>query len=322
MRVNKDLSPNLFIVGAAKAGTTSLYEYLIEHYDIFSLEKIERKIVYPYSSKEPWLFAADLIAKSEDEKTFRKWMIRDFATYMKLYSYSSGEKYRLDASVSYFYYSIIPERIKEYSPNAKIIISLRNPALGAYSMYTFMKFCMECQFENLSFEEVLKKEDEGMHFKAVPWGIRNNNLYYENLKRYIDVFGEKNVKVLIFEEWVSKTLEKLEDVCAFLDIEKICFKNIENVYNVSGIPKENFQVYFYKKIIHSQNILRNLYKKTLPVYIREYIINVLRKYLLEKNLQKVRMKEETKQELIEYYYEDIKKTEELLGRDLSCWYKD
>jgi len=99
--------PNLFIVGAGKAGTSALYEYLSQHPDI-----------YMSSVKEPNYFGSDLkfCVPRITQKEYRK-------------LFASGEEavYRGEASVSYLLSSDAAQEIRNYSDNAKIIIMVRNP---------------------------------------------------------------------------------------------------------------------------------------------------------------------------------------------------
>jgi len=321
MHDNLDKFPNLFLAGAAKAGTTSLYEYLIQHPDIFGLEN-EKFLYYstPYSLKEPSFLASDILMEIDCQSGENNldWLVKDMETYLKLYSYSQNEKYRIDASVAYLYYPVVGQRIKRYATkNTKILISLRNPIYGVYSLYAFQKNLVNKEFEGLEFEEALQKD-----FLSIPWGFRANNLYYNPVKNYLDAFGRKNVKILIFEEWKKDTLHTLEDICCFLGIERFPFKNTNVIHNPSGIPKDNFSVNLFGKLVHTQNICKTLYKKIIPIGRRKIIREFLQKHLVANNLQKIPMKEETKQYLKEYYREDMAKLEELLGRNLSIWYDE
>lgn len=311
--------PNLYIVGVAKAGTTSLYEYLMQHYDIFGLEKLNDYYTKSYRKKEPFFWVSDLpeIKKLE----YYDNIIKEWDVYMQLYSYSKDEKYRLDASTAYFYCKEASKRIRKYSPNARILISLRNPVFGVYSMYTYMKSLMNREFENITFEQALKKDSLGEKFRIIPFGLKKNNLYYKNVKAYLDAFGKENVKIIIFEEWIRNTTKTLEEICDFLNIERIQFNETKKIHNVSGIPENNFQVNFYKKLLFSNGKLKKMYRNLLSYDVRMKIHCLVRRALLEKNLHKEKIKEETKQSLMEYYREDVKKTEELIGRDLSFWYK-
>ncbi len=326
MHDNSDKFPNLFMVGAAKAGTTSLYEYLIQHPDIFGLENEKKLLNTPYVLKEPCFFVADyyyeIFQKNGWNPNWLNRIVRDRKTYLELYSYSESARYKLDASTMYLCHEDVPLKILKYSPHAKIIISLRNPVYGVYSLYSYFKKELALELEGISFEEMLKKDRKAEIFEGVPEGYKRRGVYFKDVKNYIDTFGRKNVKILIFEEWKKDTLHALEDICYFLEINRFPFKNTNVIHNLSGIPKDNFSVNLFKKLVHTQNSCKTLYRKIIPINTRKIIGQFTRKHLLENNLQKLPMKEETKQYLKEYYREDIAKLEELLGRDLSIWYNE
>src|SRR5262245_44057756 len=114
--------PNFFIVGAPKAGTTSLYEYLRRHPQ-----------VYMSPVKEPNYFSyADTVAQNlyHKEKGIEQW-----DEYVKLFEASNGAHAIGEASVSYLFYPEVPRRLNEKFPDARIIIVLRNPVDRAYSHY-------------------------------------------------------------------------------------------------------------------------------------------------------------------------------------------
>ncbi len=80
--MNIDKFPNLFIVGAAKTGTTSLYNYLIQHPDIFGCENDKSNFLCQdklnISLKEPRFLTCDLVNYNA---------VKDLNTYLSLYSH-------------------------------------------------------------------------------------------------------------------------------------------------------------------------------------------------------------------------------------------
>ncbi len=204
----------------------------------------------------------------------------------------------------------------------KILISLRNPINVVYSLYNEKIKGYDSDFIGLTFEEILCKDAQNYSFKMAKQGIRKTSLYYHSVKNYISTFSKANVEILIFEEWKKDTLHALEDICDFLEIERYPFKKTNVIHNPSGIPKDNFSVNLFKKLVLTQNTCKTLYKRIVPAYMRKDIRDFARKHLLDNNLQKIPMKEETRKYLKEYYREDIAKLEELLGRDLSIWYNE
>src|SRR5882672_7527464 len=98
--------PNFFIVGAPKAGTTSLYFYLQRHPEVF---------MSPV--KEPNFFSYDETIKQNlyhKEKGVGK-----LEDYRKLFSSANGHHKAIgEASVSYLFYPSVAEKIKKFSPDA------------------------------------------------------------------------------------------------------------------------------------------------------------------------------------------------------------
>lgn len=142
--------PNFFIVGAAKSGTTSLYHYLKQHPEIYMSPVKEPKYFLASINKFPHNGPGDI---EVDKKIIRTW-----DEYLKLFSNASVEKCIGEASCGYLYYcELVAPSIKRISPEAKIIIVLRNPVERAFSAYCYL---FREGRETLSFEEALKIEEE------------------------------------------------------------------------------------------------------------------------------------------------------------------
>jgi len=113
-----DVWPNFFIVGAAKAGTTSLYSYLDA-----------TPGVYMSSVKEPAFFRTTKSSRQNITK------IHDKSKYLKLFNGVTDEKAIGEASPSYLRDPETPKLIHDVVPDARIIILLRDPVQRAFSAY-------------------------------------------------------------------------------------------------------------------------------------------------------------------------------------------
>lgn len=171
--------PNLFIVGAPKAGTTFLFEKLKDHPDLF-FPKI----------KELNHFSADILKKRSYYKDYK---IEDREKYLAFYKSAVKEKYLIDASVSYFAFPEIPKKIKKFNPQAKIVIITRNPLDRAFSHYQMDK---RMGYAKLNFKEYLDKNKFPFHYHQ----YIENGLYMKYLSGYIELFGRENVLVLKLED--------------------------------------------------------------------------------------------------------------------------
>lgn len=298
--------PNFFIVGAARAGTTFLYEIL-------------RRVpgIYMPHIKEPTYFAPNIV---EVHKKAKKYYFTQ-QEYLSLFK-TDGAKVIGEASTAYLFDPLSPSTIKEHIPDAKIIISLRNPIERAYSEYLLITKQTDLK---LSFEECLKKElayfellknNFALFYSSVPVPAIAKSLYYENVKRYLELFDQ--VYILIFEEWSKEPTKYLNPLLEFLciDIDEDLLNSLiynSKIYNSSVNNK--FILY-----LTSSKIISNLYHN-LPIPLQHSINNTYKTLLAlmninQKSKQKERVSETTWSFLQDIFSEDIKKLEILINRKL------
>jgi hypothetical protein len=168
--------PNLFIVGTGRAGTTSLYNYLKQHPEVF---------MSPI--KEPQYFLRKDIYEFHDGIDIEK-IISDFGEYVSLFKGGEHKKIRGEASALYLYSKSATHEIYELIPDAKIIISLRNPIERALSY--FRMNIGQGIIVAKSFCEAIRKRPFYL------W----SSLYYEHVKRYLETFPKQNIKIIIYDD--------------------------------------------------------------------------------------------------------------------------
>jgi hypothetical protein len=109
--------PNFFIVGAPKCGTTALYEYLRTHPRVF-MPRV----------KEPHYFATDF-------PTYRT--IHTEPEYLRLFSPARPEQTAVgEASVFYLFSQVAVRNILSFTPDAKLVVMLRNPVELVHSLHS------------------------------------------------------------------------------------------------------------------------------------------------------------------------------------------
>ncbi|WP_404455398.1 sulfotransferase [Virgibacillus necropolis] len=299
--------PNFFIVGAAKSATTSLYNYLKKHPQVyFSDPKEPRYLSYRY---------VNIPHGGPNGEMYDKSFIKTEENYYSLFKNVNNEKVIGEASVQYLYYTNVAESIKNEFPNSKIIICLRNPIDRAYSAYMHN---IRSGYEKLSFEEALKNEEQRIT-ENYPflWHYKQVGLYYNQVKQYIQEFGKENVEIVLYDEIKNNTLETLIYICDFLQISKeFKFEDIGKVYNTSGVTKNKLLGYFIK-----QNKFKDIIKGPNTPKLLKNISYRFYHEILSRSLKKDEMKESERKYLLDYYKEDILKLEELIKVDLSAWRK-
>ena len=62
-------------------------------------------------------------------------------------------------------------------------------------------------------------------------------MYFENVKRYLDTFSTKQVKIIIFEEWIKDVRFTIEKILMFLGIESTLEDFEHEIHNPYGVPR-------------------------------------------------------------------------------------
>jgi len=216
---DRKIWPNFFIVGAAKAGTTTLYSYL----------KMTNGI-YMCPLKEPRFFH-----NLDSQYRPKSNSVVDETKYLKLFSGVKDEKAIGEATPNYLRDPETPGLIKKKVPDAKIIILLRDPIERAFSQYIMKKSGgIEKKTLHQRIECFMKgdKSDGDTLNRTIDAG-----LYTDNVKRYMDTFGAQNIKILIFEEFIKDTANQVKEVLDFLGVDTELPTNIGKVYNAYRAPR-------------------------------------------------------------------------------------
>ncbi|MCB1679470.1 MAG: sulfotransferase domain-containing protein [Halioglobus sp.] len=224
-RNNRDL-PSFIIIGAQKAGTTSLFSYLSQHPEL--MPSIKKEIHFFDGGRYPWV---DGNPRAE-------------AWYRAQFPYQSSKTRRkktFEASPFYLFNPETPRRIHAWMPEVKLIALLRNPSERAISHYFHgvrkdrEPLAMQAAFEaeEARLEESLAKKDyESFAFRKYSYKLRGR--YKEQLERYFEVFDRKQILVLCSESFFADPRHNLNKVCKFLGIaEEFALDNLAPA-NVGG----------------------------------------------------------------------------------------
>ena len=297
--------PDFLVIGAAKAGTTSLYFYLRQHPQI-----------YMPSLKEPHFFAFGEEGKRPDfrgpgdDLGINSFAVTDLDRYLELFQKAGEHVVAGEASTQYLYSNVAPVRIKHYVPNVKLIAVLRNPVERAFSAFLHQRREGREPFED--FRKALEAEEERIKKKwDWLWHYKSGGFYAEQLERYFMLFEKEQMRIYLYEDLKSNPLGVVQDIFAFLGVDPFFRPNFSLRYNVSGIPRNRWLHVFLSR----PNLLKRLLKPLIPELLRQRIVVTLQ----NRNLVKPEMPEDVRRELIEVYREDVLKLQDLIGRDLSHW---
>jgi len=282
--------PNFFIVGASKAGTSSLYNYLKEISGI-----------YMSPIKEPNYFSESSVPANHP---FLR-PIRDKEEYLNLFEKVKDEKIIGEATPRYLTDDHAYELIHQISPQAHILISLRDPVDRIFSQYLMIA---QAGGWTQSFHEILQMELEHPGNKSEVHLSINDGMYSESVKKYLDVFGSQQVKIIIFEEWISNTKDTVEEILRFLGLNNsvINFKNTVHRQFI-GLPGSTALSIITNRLLIK--IARIMLSRSSRSFLRE-------KFLLKKQ-SKPKIREDDREILVKIYYNDVMKLQKILGRKLQ-----
>ena len=293
--------PNFLIIGTTKGGTTSLYQYFRAHPE-----------VYMSPVKEPRYFAFDHTNPEHQAGVPHRYPITSMEEYLALFDDVKGEKAIGEASPMYLNSPIASARIKSCIPDVKLVVSLRNPVDRAYSHY--LMYHREGNIKSSfidAFRDLERVDSYSQH-------CVRTSLYYEKLRRYYDIFDRDQIKVVFLEDLMDAPLSVLRELFRYIDVEETFVPEVSKVHNPGGSPK-NRTLY---SIVRYGFLPRSLYYRisaTLKPVVPRIIVELRRK-LMQRNLERPpQLTPEIREEVTDFYREDIARTQELIQKDLGCW---
>ncbi|MEG3663269.1 sulfotransferase [Celeribacter halophilus] len=215
---------NFFLVGAAKAGTTSVARFL---------EEVPGTYFSPI--KEPCHFCPDINAESRKEferqnlvdldrylaggmnESLHMHQVEQPNQYSQLFEVAGDAVVIGECSTSYLPSKEAAKRIFEYNPQAKIMAVLRNPVARIRSHYLMDQ---RIGLERRPLEDCLKEEldlGEAANFSNCRMYLAQSD-YRDQIARFKSFFPSDQILVLRFEDVVADQKMWLPHVLAFLDL--------------------------------------------------------------------------------------------------------
>ncbi|WP_188150103.1 sulfotransferase family protein [Teredinibacter waterburyi] len=297
--------PNFIIIGAARSGTSSLYEYLRQHPDIFLS-----------TPKEPMYFAFPEqkvnFSGPGDALQINKKAVTAQDDYLSLFQGSGNCAAVGEASANYLYSTEAAKNIEKLIPDAKLIVVLRNPVERAYSSYLYT---LRDGREPLgSFEEALEKEQQRINDNWEHlWHYQAMGFYHQQLLRYTKLFNNDQLKVILQDDLQANTAEVVRETFEFLGVDSSYRPSTDVSYNQGGKPKS----ITLNRLLTRPSLLKTLLRPITPRFALEAYVK-----FKHKNLTKPELKRETYNNLLHEYSSDITQLQALINRDLSHWLKE
>ena len=291
--------PNFICPGAARSATTALYYLLIQHPQIFlPAIKETRFFTQDFEKGLPW-YEQKHYANVKDEIAIG------------------------DISPVYLVDDRCPKRIHDaLGTDIKLIFMLRNPVERAYS-----HFCMlqSHNFEELPFEEAIAIDEDDRIEKSLKhyhhkYGFQylKESSYSHWIQSYLEHFKKEQMKFVIFEEFTTDTKPHLSEILEFLEINGnhvFEYDVYKNPKTVSGSSKIN-QVFYGNALLKKT---RDFIQSKTSWKTQSLLKKLKNKFLSDRNSKNESMNEATRDQLYNYFEDEIRRLEPLIGKDLSLW---
>lgn len=279
------MKPNFLVIGAARSGTTSLFQYLDAHPDVYMSQVKELNF---FSNEKYWEKGLD-------------W-------YEKNFPVKEGQ-YKAVGEVSPSYTKApftedVVKRIHDYVPDAKLIYIVRNPVQRCISHYLHR---VQRGYETRQFSEILKSL-ENESFMA-------QGRYHYQLQRYLERFPREQILVLSFEEFSRNTADSVADIYRFIGVDPAFKANhTDEVHNANSgiILKGGFGLKvmrFYHDHVEQRNFPYRF--KRLFLWLSD---------LGGQDVSKPKLSASESAQLENFYREDAVKLQRDFGIPVATWF--
>ena len=284
---------DLFIIGAQKAGTTSLKNYLGEHPDVQT--HIQKEFAYFYDDSE--------------------FNLGPEVAYQKYFG-SDGSKTKLVAKNAGLYVKEEAiRRLHQHNPDCHIVLMLRNPVHRAYSAFQMEKNYGNCTGEFEQMKEVVNKGDESDWRYEFFIGMGMYAKYYSVITKY---FRQEQVTIIRYKDFSQNNAETCRRLFSILNVDPSFVPDITVKHNVTHTIRSANYARMMVRLLRNDNQLKRAARKLLPNG---------KDYKLGEMLRNINKKQEIPEKismdmgcfLSDFYLPFNKELEKLTGMDFSDW---
>jgi hypothetical protein len=271
--------PNFIVVGAHKAGTSSLHTYLNQHPEIYLPSKKGADLLWRRKFKEL------------DE-------VREY-----LAQFEGAEPGQILGEVSSVYLHRgreLVEKIKYLFPEVKIIAVLRNPIDRAYSHALWDRPYTQDEIRNL--DHLIMTSEEFL----IP------GLYYTHLKTYFSYFNRDQVKLFLYEDLVDNPHKFFTELFGFIGVDQDFSIDMSKRLHLGSLKLSGP----YRTLMEKGYSISSSVKLFIPKAMRKFLREMLH---AKSHAPKPSMSNNLRLELINYFYDEVINLKQLTGLDVSHW---
>ena len=304
----------LMIVGAQKAGTSSLLRYLAQHPDIHTHAQPEMTFFLQdreYTRGYEWAFAKYFAGKN---------------THADI-----TDKHLIAKNVMVMHSPEVMQRIYEHNPEIHLVVLLRDPVARAYSAYWWAR---RRGWENIkTYEEALAAEEGRLNEDWFKWrqcAYQYNGIYYPHVKNLITQFGAGHVHCILTDDLKDNAETVCQQLFDRMGVSADFAPTMGERHNQATLPRSEKFNFLFTQFLASHNPLRRAIRKLLP----DATAYKLRKAVLDWNDKPKEnvdsgkhsskntpppLNPRTRERQMAYFQPFNEQLAKLLDRDLSSW---
>lgn len=310
--------PSFIVLGAVKAGTTSLYNYLGQHPDIqMSSSNWPRYFHVADGAPDFDAFASrfgnDL--REESEARFRMMcppsVPREIDDYESMWPDDDGGLVMGEVSPTYLHDADVCKRIAERIPHARLIAVLRNPVDRAYSHFVMDRRRGWATIPD--FGDALAAEPTEV--EEFWWGrgqYVRHGLYASSIRRYQEAFARGQLKIMFYDDLIADPDAYMREMLEFIGVDPE-FEVDTSARHHKGLVKSQS---LKSRLLYAQFPGKQFLKRHLPSATREKIQGGIENAT---HAAPAPMNSATRNHLIDLFRGDVLALQSLVNRDLSHW---
>jgi len=272
--------PDFLVIGAPKAGTTSLAAHLAAHPGVH-------------------------VAPQKEVDFFQRNWDRGLDWYRAQFAAAQPGQIAGEATPWYLAHPLAPQRIAQVIPQVRMVALLRNPADRAYSQFWWQR---AHRTETRSFEQAVADEmrDPALHPRGMPMGYLACSRYMEQVRRVLEHFPREALLVLLMEDLSRDATATFAAVCRHIGADDgVVPGNVDRRYNAA------FE-------FRSMRLWRAMRRYRAWKRLGHPLANRLDQ-LNRRRISYPPMSAEARRQLVDYFGPFNAELAAWLGRDLSAW---
>lgn len=298
----------IIVAGAPRCGTTSLFNYLNDHPNIYGPEIKETcyfidKGYFPNSYNQ--MSVLPNVHKYGEKG------------YDNLFKEATDDQVWLEATPDYMYQETFLNALSRFEPKPLVVFCLREPSARVYSLYKFAKSRLGILRNDITFAQFLDDVRNGrgaLQEHNILKQVIEHSKYYNYIIRISEKIGAENIMVILNEQFVKSPVDAVSEIVAR-----------------SGLDNSFYEEYDFKRFNESYEVktqfFRKIYEKLPLPYAWRYGDNAIKRALKKVhhsiNTTENAEKTDSEQNLLVQLKNEFKvsndKLSKALNMDLSLW---